>query len=190
MPMPPLQDSKLRDLPTPLLRRWLRLPPDHGALLVKHPGSADLLLRLGERRLFAEAARLLAYALPEREAVWWACMCVEDTGDTSSAGRQAVEAAEAWVRRADEHTRREAAWAAAAAGYATPGAWAALGAYWAHRTPFTPALCGGRGAEMVIARITARDDPASAAERLRRFIIAGMDIAAGGAGRPRKDVER
>jgi len=45
-----------------------------------------------------EATRLIAHALPKREAVWWACMCALHTAppDLPEPDRAAREAAELW----------------------------------------------------------------------------------------------
>ncbi|HVJ51861.1 MAG TPA: hypothetical protein VM689_05330 [Aliidongia sp.] len=175
--------GKLRPLEPNSLRPRLRLPQAHEAVLDDWERPALLLGRLIELELFAEAARYLAYALPEREAVWWACMCVAHTAlEPSVPERHALDAAEAWVRRPDEEMRREAAWAAAAAGYGVPGAWPALAAYWSRRSKPLD-MRGGRGVETAIDRAARRDRPERRAERLRRFIASGCDISSGGAGR-------
>ncbi len=57
-----------------------------------------------------EATQLLAYALPKREAVWWACMCVAHTAppDLPEPDRLARAAAEQWVRQPNDKNRRAA----------------------------------------------------------------------------------
>lgn len=176
--------EKLRVLAPDVLRERLRIPPGKDTILVDHDGPGDLLNRLVQQDLLIEAARLLAYALPEREAVWWSCMCVLHTApaDFPAAERQATQAAEAWVRQPSEETKREAAWAAAAAGYGAPGAWPALAAYWS-RPALEGDTRGGRGVDTAITRAAMRDDTSRQNERLRRFIGSGRDIASGGAGR-------
>jgi hypothetical protein len=176
--------GKLRTLERPVLRQRLRLPPEREALLDDWQVPATLLGRLAEAGLLPEATRLLAYALPERESVWWACMCVAHTmpaAQPEPEGR-ALAAAEAWVRRPDDGARREAAWAAAAAGYEAPGAWAALAAYWSRRSlPLDTR--GGRGVETAVARAAVRGGAEHQAERLLLFIGGGTEIAGGGVGR-------
>lgn len=176
--------DKLRRTEPHLLSERLRLPAAHESLVGDGEAPTALLARLVEIGLLVEATRLLAYALPEREAVWWACVCVAHTAgaELSAEERRALEAAEAWVRRPDERTAREAAWAAAEAGLGKPGAWPALAAYWSR--PSVPLDAqGGRGVETAIARAAARGGSARQPERLRRFIDSGRDIAAGGVGR-------
>jgi hypothetical protein len=176
-------DGKLRRLDPEILRGRVRLPPEHEPVPQDDGGTHALLDRLIRSGLLAEAARLLAYSLPAREAVWWACMCVAHTApELPTAERKALDAAEAWVRRPDETTRRQAAWAAAAAGYAAPGAWAALGAYWTRGSVSGDAR-SGRGVETAVVRAAQRDDAGRAADRLHRFFVSAHDIAHGGMGK-------
>ena len=71
--------------------------------------SLAALDRLEQAGLLIEATRLVAHALPAREAVWWACACSRHTAP--SGANPALEttlrdAAEEWVRRpTDEHRR-------------------------------------------------------------------------------------
>jgi hypothetical protein len=172
-------DGKLRRLDPQTLRTKVRLPPEYDA----DGGTHTMLDRLIRAGLLAEATRLLAYALPPREAVWWACMCVTHTAlDMPALERRALDAAETWVRRPDDAARREAAWAAQAASYAAPGAWAALAAYWT-RPSVIGDTRGGRGVETAILRAAQRDDAARAEARLRRFFVSAHDIAHGGVGK-------
>ena len=175
---------KLRPFPAELLRYWLQLPQRHQELPDEFDDPQALLARLCQLDLLTEASRLLAYALPEREAIWWSCMCVRHTMPRSAeAESAAVEAAEAWVRQPDKLTRHEAGLAATAPGYAAPGAWSALGASWGQREKLLRDLCAGRGAAMAVYRSAIRRDPDRRVERLRRFISSGIDIGNGGAGR-------
>jgi hypothetical protein len=182
-------EGKLRRLDPKTLRARVRLPSEHEALLVCEGDTRVVLDRLIKAGLLAEAARLLTYALPPREAVWWACICVTHTApDLPQLERAALAAAEAWVRRQDEAARREAAWAAAAAGYGAPGAWPALAAYWS-RPSLADDTRGARGVETAITRAAQRDDAGRAPARLHRFFVSAHDIAHGGTGQlPREDL--
>ena len=183
-------DGKLRLLSRPTLIRRLKLPVEAEALLDPQPDPTKLLDQLCANGLLAEAARLLAYALPEREAVWWGCMCVRHTAqECQVAERRALDAAEAWVWHPNELNGRQAARVAVAAGYDVPGAWTALAAYWGQRPGREPGRVG-RGIETATTLAAGRHG-GEMQPVLRRFIASGRDIAAGGAGRlpatPRAD---
>lgn len=176
-------DGKLRRLDPKILRARVRLPAEHEALLMCEGETHVVLDRLIKAGLLAEAARLLTYALPPRESVWWACICVTHTAaDLPQLERTALAAAEGWVRRPDEAARREAAWAAVAAGYAAAGAWPALAAYWS-RPSLADDTRGARGVETAIMRAAQRDDASRAPARLHRFFVSAHDIAHGGTGK-------
>lgn len=140
-----------------------------------------------------EAARIVAYALPKREAVWWACMCARAAPDTKATpeDRAALDAAEAWVRMPDEKARRVAMTAAEKAGFNSAEAWAAVGAFWSGgsmapegQPVVSPAdhLTGSAIAGAVLLSAV-RIAPERQQARLARFLGSARDIATGGAGR-------
>jgi hypothetical protein len=141
----------------------------------------------------AEAARCYAHALPRREAVWWACMCARHTApaDLAEADREAGRAAELWVRKQNEESRRAAMARAEATGFGSPEAWAAAGAFWSGSNmapdgvpPVAPAPhLPGVAVAGAVALADARGDAAGRPARLERFLAAAADIAAGGVGR-------
>ena len=153
----------------------------------------EALDRLEAAGLPLEAARLVAHALPRREAVWWACMCAAHTApaDLPDADRQARETAEHWVRQQTDALRRSAMQQAEAGGFATPEAWAAVAAFWSGKSmapegqpavPPAPHLTGTAAAGAV-ALAAARGEPTRQAARLKRFLESARNIAAGGPGR-------
>ncbi len=86
--------------------------------------------------LHADAIRVLAMALPKREAVWWACLMArsalpaENDPNRVADELKAIGAAEDWVYRPDEERRRAAYAPAEALNFETAGAQAALAAFW------------------------------------------------------------
>jgi len=177
--------GKLRDFSSRDLRRCLQMPAADEHLLLEDVASALLLTQFIELGLLPEAIRLLSYALPEREAVWWACRCVEHTVPLASLPEEqgaALAAAEHWVRQPDNETRLQAHLAAAKAGYRTPAAWAAQAAF-ASPLPVTWPMRTGRKVERAVALAAAYDGTARQPEKLRSFIASGSDIASGGVGR-------
>lgn len=152
--------------------------------------GVDALERAGK---LIEACRLVAHALPKREAVWWCCMCARAVPDaaTTPADAAALAAAEQWVRRPDEASRRAAMEAAQAAGYRSAEAWAAVGAFWSGGSmapegqvavPPGDHLTGVAIAGAVV--LAAVRPPAERSDaRLARFLAGAREIAAGGPGR-------
>jgi hypothetical protein len=86
---------------------------------------------LGKRQLFADAERLLAHALPKREAVWWAAQCIRGTfgEQLSPADRAALAVAEEWAAEPTESNRRRAEAAAEQTKHETAAGWAAAAAF-------------------------------------------------------------
>jgi len=152
----------------------------------------DLLL---EHERLPDAIRLLAFALPKREAVWWACQCVRDCLPTDAPPKllEAVKAAEAWVYKPSEETRWAAKEPGERAGFDKAPAWAAMGAFWsggslvpAHLPAMAPGpTFTGMAVSGAILLGAAQREPEKIMERYRQFIGYGVDIANGGTGKPR-----
>lgn len=163
------------------------------ALLVPGDTTQAWIERLMASGEHAGAARVLAFALPPREAVWWACLCARTATDEVSPPEvvAALDAAEAWAFEPTEE-RRRAAEAAGMADDATshPAGWAALGAFWSGgsiSTPDNPAVPAGpyhtATAVATAVVLAAYAEPAEQADaRWPSFLAWGLDIAAGGTG--------
>jgi hypothetical protein len=147
--------------------------------------------------LLSGTMRLLANALPDREATWWACMCATHAAGSAmeSTERQALDAAESWVRRPTDEARQQARRVVRGAGYGLPGIWAAVAASWTPQPDAgaDPSLSSknpvGRAVENAVLLASLRDDPDQPELRLTRFIDSGCDIASGGAGRLAPEVD-
>lgn len=158
-------------------------------------GCADVPAAVGalvEAGMVNDAARLVAHALPKREAVWWACMCARATETAPPpADAEALLAAETWVRKPEETNRRRAMAKAEAAGFRTPESWAAIGAFWSGGSmapegqPVVPPgdHLTGLAIAGAVALAAVRKHPERAEATLRSFLASAFDIAAGGAGR-------
>jgi hypothetical protein len=152
----------------------------------------DAMDRLAAAGFLLEAAKLAAHALPKREAVWWACMCARHTAPPELQHlADLCAAAEIWVRKQTDDTRRAAFEMAQTLGLDTPEAWAAVGAFWAGdsmaplgqpKVPPAPHLTGTAIAGSVNLSAV-RGDPLRRDLRLARFLDSARDIAAGGVGR-------
>jgi hypothetical protein len=153
---------------------------------------------LAAERLFAagrgqDAVKLIAHALPRREAVWWACMCARGVPHAALPAEDAaaIEAAEAWVRRPDEPARRAAAAAAEKTKFDSPEAWTAMGAFWSGGSmspegqPVVPPPDHLTGTAVTgsVMLASVRHAPEKQQERIERFLASARDIAGGGAGR-------
>ena len=178
----------------------LELDPQGKALLEKCRTSPEALGVLEQAGLLLEATRLVAHALPAREAVWWACACSRHTagsGADRAAENKVRDAAEEWVRRQTDDHRRSAMREAEEAGFGSAEAWAAVAAFWsgdsmappeAPKVPPQPHFTGLAVAGSV-ALAAARGQATRRDARLRRFLVSAKDIAMGGAGRIEEETD-
>ena len=185
--------DKLRPLPPAWLQARLKLDPGD-PLLDGAPSSALLLDRLEQADRIQDALCLAAYALPPREAVWWACMCARHTAAAdappprSSPDQLAGDAAEAWVRQPDEMARARAFRAARAARFQSAEALAALAVFWAAVPPgfSIPADTAteqlGGSVERAVRLSALRGSMPARPARWTSFLRSARDIAGGGAG--------
>ena len=185
--------TKLAGIDLTAILGQARLPPEAAAPLNGCADVGEAVDRLETAGFLAEAARILALALPKRECVWWSCVCAAHTAppDLPDLDRQAREMAELWVRQQKDEPRRAAFAHAEKAGFQTPEAWSATAAFWSGDSiaplgqpavPPGPELTGTAAAG-AIALSAVRGDFSRQAARLKRFLESGRDIASGGAGR-------
>ncbi len=183
---------KLRQMPLADALALAGLPPAAGASVADLPDVPAAVLALRSAGLAGEAARLVAFALPKREAVWWACMCARAVpAEVKNDDRLALEQAEAWVFKPTDETRRQAFAHAQAAEFGTPEAWAAVAAFWsgdsmapAGQAPVPPAPnLAGTAVAGSVALAAVRTRPERRGERLERFLASAAEIAGGGSGR-------
>ena len=148
---------------------------------------------LVEAGLAADAVRFLAFALPRREAVWWACLAARDllAVDNRPEIADCLCAPAAWVYRPDEEKRRQTLPLAEAVGFETPAGCAALAAYWSGGSiaqpdlpavPPDPALTPTMASAAVLLA-AALPDPLEAPAKQRLAVARAVDIANGGNGR-------
>ncbi|TCH99486.1 hypothetical protein EJV46_02070 [Roseococcus sp. SYP-B2431] len=184
--------NKLTTPLEPLLPR-LELDGPGTSLVTGLPDAAAGVARLAEAGRMPDALRLVAHALPKREAVWWACMCARavPVAEPPACDSEALTAAETWVRKPDEPARRATMEVAQRGGFRSPEAWAAVAAFWSGGSmapegqPVVPPadhLTGVAVAGAIILAAT-RVAPEKAEARFQRFLQSARDIAGGGAGR-------
>jgi hypothetical protein len=143
--------------------------------------------------LFTDAIRFLAFALPIREAVWWACLTVRDSlaGEPAVKETPVLEAVEAWVYKPVDANRRAVFAKGEVAGFDIPAGYLALGAFWSGgsmappgnpEVPPDPALAPNAVAAAVLISAVAKG-PQGADDRYRRSLARAINIANGGDGR-------
>jgi hypothetical protein len=163
-------------------------PPARDLLRAEH-SPRQYLAALDQAGRLPDAVRFLAFALPRREAVWWATQCVRQvpalTADEKAAA--ALAAAEAWAADPTDDNRRKAFAAAEAAGFDKPAACAALATFLtegsmapAHLQPVPPPSHAGpaaAAAAVILAALVI--EPEKGDEKFRKFLALGSDVASG-----------
>ncbi|MSP26913.1 MAG: hypothetical protein EXR80_00260 [Methylococcales bacterium] len=171
----------------------LELDEPATALLQDNPTTAAYLHQLIALKLYPDAVRFLAYALPNREATWWACLCARNglTDKTPANEIKAIELAEAWVYKPTEDNRKLTLPAADAATYKNPASWAAIAAFWSGDdiSPVPEAVVppdkklyakAVTGAVMLAAT---QGEANKVSDKYQLFLQQGINIASGGDGR-------
>lgn len=144
---------------------------------------------LVKQKFYTDAVRLLAHALPKREAIWWAARCVRAAlGDAepTRTDRNALEAAERWVAEPVEKNRRAAQSPADATGYETACGWLAAGAFWSGGSMAPPDMPEVPPKEtltpqaaVVAINLTATVDPKKTPQLYVQFCSIGTAVADG-----------
>jgi hypothetical protein len=153
---------------------------------------AEFLNELLAAHSLNEALQFFAFALPPREAVWWACVCARTAhrGTMPQPLLKAVEAAETWVRNPTDPHRRAAMALAQATDLKSPAAWAAVAAFWSggslapENLPDVPVPrhLMGTAVAGAVALAAVQSEPARADQKRERYLAAAVDIANGGSG--------
>lgn len=147
---------------------------------------------LQDKKLYADAIRFLAMALPKREAVWWGCVAARSMMPKEVPPQEVatISAAEAWVYQPTEENRRQAMAYAEAAEFKTASSWAATAAFWsagsmsppeAPVVPPAPDLTAKAvtGAILLASSVA---EPDKLDEVYVRMLAIGLNIAQGGKG--------
>ena len=193
MNIPEQRFSKITQANTQLLCQTIELNETAKVLLQACPTSVDYIQQLVDKKLYTDAVKVLAHALPKREATWWACLCARKTlTDTLLATEsKAIELAEAWVYKPSEENRKLLIPLVETAHFKSAASWAAVAAFWSGSnislTPEVtiPATEGLTAKAVIGAIITAAvsDKPENIASNYQFFLKQGIDIACGGDGR-------
>lgn len=150
-----------------------------------------LLALLVDNGHVSDAVRFLAFALPIREAIWWACVTTRDHGDAvTSTHSDCLQCAGRWVYEPTEDNRVACMAAAERAQHEGAAAYAALAVFWSGGSiaptgmpevlPDPNLAAIGVGASILLA--LADGDPAAYPARFESALRCGIDIANGGNG--------
>ena len=166
-----------------------RLGEEARGLLAEGMTSRQYLDQLIERQLNADAVQFLAHALPKREAVWWAGLCVGEIlgPEPPPAAIAALDAAKAWVIDPKDEKRRATFPAAEAADVGTPAGCTAAAAYFSGGSLAPANLPAVAPAEHLTAHLVASaltlaaviQEPEKAAEKYASFLRIGLEVASG-----------
>lgn len=148
--------------------------------------------KLAKAEYYLDSVKLLAHALPKREAVWWACLAARKTlsADTDSENRRALLAAERWAKKPTEENRLSCKMLSERTKHKSASSWAATAACWStgslanegepEITPpeylFAHAVAGA------VSLAAVQIDPEDANSQYKALLAQGIDLARGGNG--------
>jgi hypothetical protein len=170
------------------------------ALLAEGMTVRAYLAALDRKGLHIDALRVLAHALPKREAVWWACLVAAAvTGpDAPPAAVAALDAAQAWVIDPADEKRRAAFPAAQKAGMGTPVGCSAAAAYFSGGSLAPPDLPVVAPPEDITGKMVANalmlaaviKEPEKAPQKRAVSLRTGLEVAEGRRPWPKAAPER
>jgi hypothetical protein len=186
---PSPKPTAVTEKPAADIGRLVKLSPEARQLLQDQHRVLPYLHLLMENQLYEDGVRLLAHALPKREAVWWACQCARSVAGEYPPpdSEAAVQAAETWAADPNDANRRAAYEAAKITGVGTPAGCAGLGAFFSGGSlgpadlpaiPPDPLLT----AQMVVNTVLLAgiaSEPVKALQRYDQFLRQGIQLAVG-----------
>ncbi|WP_281558494.1 hypothetical protein [Thalassomonas sp. RHCl1] len=155
---------------------------------------AEALAQLWTQQLYIDAINLLAYSLPRRESIWWACQCLTLRQAVFSEVQIAcLDNAKLWLQDPVEVLRRRAEYYAKRLGSDCGPGWLALAVFWngsgsiiASGEPEVmpkPFLYAAAVAGAVnLTGVKPEQSETVLSEYYRRVFDSGLDIASGGQG--------
>jgi hypothetical protein len=167
----------------------LDLKEEARPLLQPNLTPRDFLDALLAKRQYQAAIPFVAHALPQREAVWWGCLCLRHVSKAAlpPAEDAAFKAAVQWVLQPTEENRGGAKGAGEVAGVGVPAGALALAASWTGGSlapanlpavPPSPFMTAKGVAGAVLLAAT-KADPTKIADTQRLFVELGIDVAQG-----------
>jgi hypothetical protein len=152
------------------------LPPEARAALLPDMQPLEFVAELVARKQYAAGVDFLAHALPSREGIWWAYLCMEHVyaGSLSALELAAVVAGVRWVIRPSEENRAAVQAPAQAAGLASPPGLLAM-AVLQSGAPSSSAKCTSGAVKLAAAKA----DPTKLLDTQRLFVNLGIEVAQG-----------
>jgi hypothetical protein len=158
-------------------------------LLQDAPPPRAFLDALLANRQYQSAIAFVAHAVPQREAIWWGCLCLRHVSRAPlpPVEEVAYKAAVQWVLEPTEKNRSAAQAPGEAAGVGTPAGALALAACWTGGSlapPNLPAVppspfMTAKGVAGAVLLAATRGEPARIADTQRLFVELGIDVAQG-----------
>ncbi len=185
--------SELKKVPKEPAARLLASKATKLQTEIEAPASASVevvLKELEKKQAWVDLMRLMSVALPDREAVWWACIAARDiTGENIT---PCLKAAELWVFEPNDANREKVQTALDVADMDDDTALVATAALYAPGNmgpgdmaehPAPPAAVSSCAFAMNMITIGEKDDPLG---HLHWLIDRAVDIARGGNGKVEK----
>ena len=157
------------------------------ALLEPRMQPLDYIAALMEKRLYPDAVRFLAHALPKRESVWWAWMCARKAAGENPPPKikAALTATEKWIADPSDVNRRAAMEAAETAEFGTAAGCAGLAAFFSGDSLAPPDLPPVPPGEYLPAKAVSgavlcaamSGEPKETPERFQTFLTQAIDVS-------------
>lgn len=142
---------------------------------------------LMERELHMDAVRLIAHALPRREAVWWAWVCARKASGAEPKPpiKAALDATERWIVQPSDEHRRQALQFGEAADFGTPAGCAALATFMTGGSLGPPEAPPVPPGEFMTAKAVSggvilsavATEPEKAPEKFQEYVKLGLEVA-------------
>jgi hypothetical protein len=162
------------------------LGEDAMAMLKPEMQPAEFVSALSQKKLYADAIRFIAHALPKREAVWWAWVSAKRAAGPEPAPKikASLQATERWISDPKEENRRAAMASAQAADLGTPAGCAGLAAFFSGGSLGPPQAPPVPPGEFLTAKAVAgavifsavATEPERAPEKFQAAIGQGLDV--------------
>ena len=169
--------------------RAFQLGDEAKKLLREGQSPRAFLDELIAKKHYPDAIRFLAFALPKREAVWWACLCARQGygGGMDPKIQASLTASEKWVADPNDANRRAAYAAAQAAEFGNPAGATGLGVYFSGGSvapeklpevkPPEDATAKSVGGAVLLAAVL--KEPEKLVAKYQKFLALGIDVGNG-----------